>query len=328
MGGGGLDFFGVDGFEGGWGVDGDVPAHAEDPLEDVEVGFVSGGADGKGDFKSGFHLFDALPGMEDPVGEEIGHGGADVQAEGFHAVAVAKAAKTALNDGFWIETGVGLEGPVAFAGGLDAVELELADFVVSVVAGEQVPVALHVDDVMRVDLSAAGFGGTEAVVLDFDDVMCPGCVQEHIPDARLYGEYGGGCEAEDAAVAVVGVDGNPVFQFPGDFIKNRLQGGLNGGAAILGDGLTGDEEAEEFAFGEGDLGEEPTGFGEIVAVAGTVIGDGGVHLVAEAVENAGDGAGADFEGFRNLSASGAFIVFEPFGDGDEVNVLAAVESGG
>lgn len=311
----------MDGFEGGGFVDGDVAAHAEDPLEDVEKGFVSGGTDGEGDLKTAASLSDDLLRMEGAVGEEFGHGRADVEAEGDHVGALAKSTETALHDGFGIEIGVRFEVVFAEGCGMNAVQLELADFAGSVIAGEEIPVALHVEDVVGINKALAGAGGPETGIFNLYGALFAGGVEKGIPNFRADGENRGRSEAEDPPVGVVVVNGDVVFEFSGDLVEDALKGFLDRGAPVLGDGLAGDEQCEEFAFGEGHLREKPTGFGQIVAVVFPIVGDGGAHAVTQAVENAGDGAGTDFELFRNTPSTRAAVFFQPLGESEKVGVV-------
>lgn len=246
--------------EGLWFLDGDVLAHAEDPLEDVEKGLVAGGADGETDFESSFLFHDGLSGVKGAVGEEVGHGRADVEPEGDEVGAVGETAEAALYDLFGIEIGVGFEALSSGMRGLNSVELKLPNLIMSVVAGEEIPVALHVEDMVRVDEAFVDFGGAEAVIFDLNGVLVTGGVEENVPDFGSDGQNGRGCEAEDSPIGVVAVHGDMVFEIPGYFVEDIFEGFLHGCAPVLGDGLAGDEEGKEVAFGEDDLGQKPTGF--------------------------------------------------------------------
>jgi len=79
-----------------------------------------------------------------------------------------------------------------------------------------------------------------------------------------------------------------------------------GGTAVLLEGLFGDEQGEEFAFGDLEGGEGFDGAGVMVTEAGGVVGDGEVEAVAHELDVAEDGLGADFEGIGEVGGVGVF----------------------
>lgn len=163
--------------------------------------------------------------------------------------------------------------------------------------------------------------GAQAVVFDLNGFPAAGGLQEGVPDFGADREHRGGRKTEDAPVGIIGMNGNMLPQLSGYFIENRFQRFFNGCALVLGHGLPGNEEREKFSFGQTDLGKKPTGFGQIISVVFPVVGDGCPHAVPEAVDDTGNGAGADFEPFRYAASSRALSVFKPSGYGDEVSAL-------
>src|SRR5690606_35055802 len=71
--------------------------------------------------------------------------------------------------------------------------------------------------------------------------------------------------------------------------------GFVGGAAVLTEEAVGEEEGDEFAFGELEEGELEGGGGVAVAVVLAAEVERGAELVAHELDVALDGAGVDFE---------------------------------
>ena len=304
--------------------DGGVGAPAEGPAFDFGGG---GESEGEGAAGWGGVVDEFLGGMPLAFGDEAGGPGVESDDDTDFGGGIAGVdAEGALEVVGWVEVGGWWELGGADAEVGDAGQGEGADAGVVVgpgggIVGEQVPFLAVIPEVPGVDAAGPGFGVLEALVGEGDLQVVPEGLDELVEEVGgdvLVSEVAEGDEAGEtverigllvveAALEAVEAIGEDLFEW---------------GAAVGGEGLTGDQEGEEFRFGEGGAGEGLGRVLEVEAVLGRVILDLDAVVGAEEFDVASDGAWGDFE-FR---AEGGGVGVSALADGFEELAETDVEA--
>lgn len=183
----------------------------------------------------------------------------------------------------------------------DAREGEGAEGGALEVEGDEIPEVFAVGQVVGADAAGGFFRVAGFAVGEGDFPRAEDGGAEGVEDGEV-----GFADADvfegDGAKFVGGGEGNFVAEAAGEFFEGDLKLAVKRGAAVLLEGALGDEEGEEFAFGDVDGGKGVDGVGVAVGLDAGVEFDGEFEAVAHEGEVADDGFAGDFEGADEVRA--------------------------
>ena len=295
--------------------DGGVGAPAQDPAFDfvqaVEAALEVGAAAGEFGY--------LLAGVPDTAMHEVGGPGIKFDDDFVVGVA-AHDAEAFAKDGVGVEVFWFEEPLIGDDGRGDAAEGEGADVGRAArVMCEEVPDIIDAGEVIGMDVALLGR-------------LCGGlAVGEFERDAFVHGA------ADSLENAEVGIFGRERAEGEGlveifervtfftvepaeEFLEGHFQRALERGAVVLLDGFVGDQQGEEFGFGDADTGEAVNGFGEVIAVAEVVVFDGPIEGKAHEFDVALDRIAGDFE-----SGGDGVAIRERIGEEEVVDFANATE---
>ncbi len=199
------------------------------------------------------------------------------------------------------EIGGAFEGDFGDGGVGDAREGESAEGGALEVEGDEIPEILAVGQVVGADAAGGFFRVAGFAVGEGDFLRAEDGGAEGVEDGEV-----GFADADvfegDGAKFVGGGEGNFVAEAAGKFFEGDLELAVERGAAVLLQGALGDEEGEEFAFGDVDGGKGVDGVRVAVGLYLGVELDGEFEAVAHEGEVADDGFAGDFEGADEVGA--------------------------
>jgi hypothetical protein len=186
-----------------------------------------------------------------------------------------------------VGAGNGLEGRHAGQG-------EGPDGAASGVPTEEVPFEFETAEMIAMNLAEPGFGILQALVTEVDLAVLPegmGELAEEFDPEVFKGGWTKGDQLGEIA------EMEPLLAVETEFESLKAFGKdlFDGGAGVGGEELAGDKDGEDFGFGEWAIRESLFRVDQIIAMAGGMIFDGDLEVVAEGLDIALDGAGTDLE---------------------------------
>jgi hypothetical protein len=234
--------------------------------------------------------------------DALGDGGGEADDDPVVAGA-AEDAEGAGEEFFGREIGGAGEG---FPGGGDvgdAREGEGAEGVAFEIVTDEIPEVFAIGEVVGVDAAGGFFRVSRFSIREGDLVLVEDGGAEGVENGEV-----GFTEADvfegDGLEFVGGRKGNAVAEAAGEFFEGDLELAVEGRAAILLEGALGDEEGEEFAFGDVDGGEGGDGLGVAVGLDLRVEFDGKLEAIAHEGDVADDGFARDLEEAHEFGAVG------------------------
>jgi len=178
--------------------------------------------------------------------------------------------------------------------GFDARGREGADVLARVVVGEEIPFAVDVRQMIRVNNARFGLGLAGLAICEFNLFTARGGFGQRVKDFKVKNLLGARAEG-NGLLNVSEIERNGVGQRLFHFLDGAQQRFLEARAAILLQGFFRDDEREDFAFG--DLhGRKTADFAVVkIAVVGRREFNRQVEPVAHELDVAMDGLGADFK---------------------------------
>ena len=155
--------------------------------------------------------------------------------------------------------------PVDFDG-LDAGGNEGADVLAQMAPGEEEPFAVDVGQMIGVHHAQFGLAAAGLAIGQLQLAALRGGFGQGVEVLQVQDRLGAGAEG-NGLLPVGQVERNGVGQGRGHFFEGAEERALEGGAAILLQGLFRDEQGEEFALGDLQGGKGADFLGVIIAVA-------------------------------------------------------------
>jgi hypothetical protein len=246
--------------------------------------------------------FDFLGGVPLALADELAGEGVEADADIEAAVAGedAEAFAEVLADG---EVGRAMEAGGGAADGAHALEDEGADLLALEVEAEEVPLVRDAAEVVGADAAGLVGGAFGFFVFELDLAGLDDGFADGLEDVDVGG--GGAKAAEgDGGVDLGPLEVDAVAEAVADFLESGAQRALEGGAAVLLEGLACDEEGDDLAAGDLDVGKAGDGLRVVEAELDLVVLDGEAEAVAHEVDIALDGLWRDFELVGEFAAIG------------------------